>query len=122
LYYNNLPGHDAELWSTDPHPWHFLFLFGCNSSADLVLFDLVLPLVVIFGGSLGFVGSAGALLDGPAVGTLLDGLAAGFFFLDLFKCNIPVAVAQMCLLTIVVASSVALATRESLENVMFMLA
>jgi hypothetical protein len=88
-----------------------------------VRFDLVLPLVVVFGGSLDFVGSAGALLDGPAVGTLFDGPVAGFFFFfDLFKCDIFVAAAQMCLLTIPVASSVALATRASLENVMFMLA
>jgi hypothetical protein len=84
LYYNKLHGLDAELWSTDPHAWHFVFLLGCNSSADLVHFDLVLPLVVVFGGSLGFVGSAGALLDGLAVGTLFNGPAIGFFFLDLF--------------------------------------
>jgi hypothetical protein len=87
-----------------------------------VRFDLVLFLVVVFGGSIGFVGSAGALLDGPGVGTLFDGPAAGFFFLDLFKCDISVTAARMCLLTIAVASSVALATQASLENVMFILA
>jgi hypothetical protein len=88
-----------------------------------VRFDLVLPLVVVFGGSLGFVVSAGALLDGPAVGSLFDVPVAGFFFFfDLFKCDISVAAARMCLLTIDVASSVAFATRASLENVMFMLA
>jgi hypothetical protein len=79
----------------------------------MVHFDLVLPLVVAFGGSLSFVGSAGALLDGPAT---------GFFFRDLFKCDIYVAAAWMCLFTIAVASSIALGTRASLENVMFMLA
>jgi hypothetical protein len=110
------------LWSIDPHAWHFVFILGCNSSADTVRFDLVMPLVVVFGGSLGFVRSAGALLDGPAVGTLFDGPATGFFFLDLFKCDISVAAARMCLLRIDVASFIALATRASLVNVMFMLA
>lgn len=49
----NRPGQFAALWSTELQKEHLFFLFGCNSSADLIRLDFACPLVVDLGGSLG---------------------------------------------------------------------